>query len=80
MFRNVFILYLLLPTSFLLVQQNFFTWREDWLIFLLYDPDTGTGVLMLYMFLHVGATFSPLQEPFLIRAFDNTFAQAIRAG
>jgi len=73
MFRIVFILYLLLPTAFLLVQQSLFTWREDWLVFLLDE------VLTLYMYFHVGSTFSPLQEPFLIRAFDNTFTDAVRA-
>ena len=66
-FRIVFILYLLLPTAFLLVQSSFFSWKETWIVFLLND------VLTLYMYFHVGATFAPLQEPFLIRAFDNTF-------
>lgn len=71
-FRVVFILYLLLPTAFLLVQSSFYSWKEDWVMFMLNE------VLNLYLFFHVGATFSPMQEPFLIRAFDNTFTAAIR--
>ena len=71
-FRIVFILYLLLPTAFLLVQSSFFSWKEAWIIFLLND------VLTLYMYFHIGATFAPLQEPFLIRGFDNTFTQQVR--
>ena len=35
-------------------------------------------VLNWYVYLHVGSTFAPLQEPFLIRAFDNTFTAALR--
>lgn len=65
--RLVFIVYLLLPTCFLLIQATMLTWKQDWIVTMLNDT------LVLFMFFHIGTTFSPLQEGFIVRAFDGTF-------
>ena len=43
-----------------------YTWKETWVITALND------FLTILMIFHIGVTFGPLQEPFLIRAFDGT--------
>lgn len=67
MFRLVFIVYLLLPTGFLLVQAILFSWKEDWLY-----PTLMDTLNLLFIF-HTGANFSPLNDQALTRAFDGTY-------
>ncbi|KAJ1437755.1 hypothetical protein B484DRAFT_428190 [Ochromonadaceae sp. CCMP2298] len=65
-FRFMFILYLLLPTAFLIIEVVMFTWKEEWVTTFL------TELLDLMLIFHVGVTFSPLHETLLVRAFDGT--------
>lgn len=62
-FRVGFVLYLLLPTAILLVQDILYTWEQDWLGTAL--PD----ILQVLMYLLVGSTFAPLKDHFINRAF-----------
>ena len=62
-FRIGFVLYLLLPTAILLVQDILYTWEQDWLGTAL--PD----ILQVLMYLLVGSTFAPLKDHFINRAF-----------
>ena len=63
-FRLVLIVYLLLPTAFLLIETTMLSWKEDWVSTLLND------LLNLYVVVHIGVTFSPLETRFLTRPFD----------
>ena len=65
-FRLLFILYLLLPTAFLIVQVTMYSWEDDWVMTVLND------FLTILIIFHIGVTFSPLHEPLLVRAFDGT--------
>lgn len=62
-FRIGFVLYLLLPTAFLLVQDSMYSWEQDWLATSL--PD----ILQVLMYMLVGSTFAPLKDHFINRAF-----------
>lgn len=66
LYRMIFILYLLMPTAFFSIDMTMFTWKERWVVFSLEE------LLKVFMFLHIGATFSPLHESQLMRAFDGT--------
>ena len=70
-FRVGFVLYLLLPTGFLLLQDLMFTWKESWVLSFLIE------VLNIFVLLNVGCAFTPFQEHFLTRAFDGTFGSSI---
>eukprot|EP01034_Spumella_vulgaris_P036637 gene36637-45192_t len=70
MFRLVFLLYILLPTAFSLLQITMYTWRENWLVFLLNE------CLTIFMCFHVGVNFSPLYETLMTRPFDGTLLTA----
>lgn len=70
MFRVVFIIYLLVPTAFLLVEVTTYSWREQWLVTLLNEATD------LLFFFHLGVTFSPMYEPLLTRAFDGSLHRA----
>jgi hypothetical protein len=65
-FRLVYILYLFLPTIIYIVQTTTFTWKEDWMVVALNEMTT------IGMLFFVGITFSPMQEAFLLRAFDGS--------
>eukprot|EP01032_Pedospumella_encystans_P013610 gene13610-15660_t len=65
-FRLVFLLYLLLPTAFLIFRVSQFGWEEAWIGFVL------TDLLDIALIFHIGVTFSPLHEVLLIRAFDGS--------
>jgi len=67
-FRVGFVLYLLLPTGFLLMQDLMFTWKEGLLNFLLLE------LLNVFVLLNVGSAFAPFQDAFITRAFDGTFS------
>lgn len=71
-FRGVFILYLLLPTAFYSIDVRMFTWKESWVVF------TMEELLIIFMFLNIGTTFSPMHESQLMRAFDGTLNRAER--
>ena len=66
-FRIAFVLYLLLPTAILLVQDILYTWEQDWLGTVL--PD----ILQICLYLNVGSTFAPLKDHFMNRAFSQQF-------
>lgn len=65
--RLALLLYLILPTVFLIIQAKVFTWREEWIFLMLGE------YLDVLMMLHVGVTFGPLIEANTLRAFDGTF-------
>jgi len=65
----MFILYLLLPTGFLLLQATLLDWQTSWVLFLLNET------LTLLMFMHIGSTFSPLNEVFMTRSFDGSYTR-----
>jgi hypothetical protein len=67
-FRIVFILYLIFPTGFLLVQDLMFTWKESWINFMLLE------LRNVLLFATAGTIFAPFQDAFLTRAFDGTFS------
>lgn len=67
-FRVGFVLYLLLPTGFLLMQDLMFTWKEGLLNFMLLE------MLNVFVLLNLGSAFAPFQDAFLTRAFDGTFS------
>jgi hypothetical protein len=67
-FRVVFVLYLLLPTGFLLVQDIMYTWKQSWVNFMLLE------LRNIFLFLVTGTAFAPFQDAFLTRAFDGTFS------
>lgn len=69
MFRSAFIIYLLLPTVFLLISVTTLSWKEDWVV------TTLNELTELLFFFHIGVTFSPLYEPLLVRAFDGSLAR-----
>ena len=66
-FRFVFLIYLILPTIFITIQSTLFTWKDNWLVFLM------TELLNLFLFLHVGINFAPDRDDFFNRAFDGTY-------
>jgi len=66
-FRLVFLLYLILPTIFLTIQSTLFTWKDNWIVFLM------TELLTLFMCIHIGINFAPDRDDFFNRAFDGTF-------
>jgi len=67
-FRVGFVLYLLLPTGFLLMQDLMFTWKEGLLNFMLLE------LLNIFVLLNMGSAFAPFQDAFITRAFDGTFS------
>eukprot|EP01039_Chlorochromonas_danica_P001719 gene1718-1878_t len=69
-FRAAFIIYLLLPTAYLLIEVTTYTWRDSWITTVL------TELTEFFFFLHIGVTFSPLYEPLLMRSFDGTMHRA----
>lgn len=83
-FRLLFILYLLLPTSFLILQVTIpLSFCFSFLNSLNCQVTMYTWVdnwlltalndfLIILMIFHIGVTFGPLQEPLLVRAFDGT--------
>lgn len=72
-FRLVLIAYLLLPTAFLLIESTVLSWKEEWVTTLLND------LLNLYVAVHIGVTFSPLETRFLTRPFDGVSHENRRA-
>jgi len=65
-FRFIFLIYLILPTIFITIQSTLFTWKDNWMIFLM------TELLTLFIYLHVGINFAPDRDDFN-RAFDGTY-------
>jgi hypothetical protein len=66
-FRIAFVLYLLMPTIILIIQDVVYTWEQDWLGTAL--PD----IMQVLMYLNVGSAFAPLKDAFLNRAFSGAF-------
>ena len=50
-----------------------FSWKEDWI------NNTLNDLLDILMIFHVGATFGPLRDAMLLRAYDGTFTAAAAA-
>ena len=63
-FRIGFVLYLLLPTAFLLVRDQMpYSWEQDWLSTAL------PNILQVLMYMLAGSTFAPLKDHLINRAF-----------
>lgn len=70
-FRSAFLAYLILPTVILLLQFSFLSWKTLWI------ADFMSQMVDLMLAVLVGATFYPLSESYLSRAFDGTMDSSV---
>ena len=69
--RNLYILYIILPTGFAIVETTMLSWKSRWMVVSMDD------FLVLFVYMGYGVLFQPFDSSEVLRGFDGSLREVI---
>lgn len=71
MWRNLYILYIILPTGFAIIETTMLSWKSRWIVVTMDD------FLVLFVYMGYGVLFQPFDASEVLRGFDGSLREVI---